>query len=87
MPMNTVCAAALPTRALSTGERCADDSVYANEMYEEALEEAIEVADEDEPTDANEHERGRSRSPTMMLKIPRSSRLSLIMARSAWMIQ
>jgi hypothetical protein len=62
MPMNIVCAAALPTRALSTGERCADDSVYANEMYGEAHEEAIEVADEDEPTDANEHERQRSRS-------------------------
>jgi hypothetical protein len=60
LPLILVCAAALPTRTLSTGERCADDSVYANEMYEEAYEEAIELADEDEPIDANEREKGRS---------------------------
>jgi hypothetical protein len=64
MPLIVVCAAALPTHAMSTGERCADESEYASEMYgNEVYEEAIEVADEQEPMNENETVRERSRSP------------------------
>jgi hypothetical protein len=87
MPLIVVCAAALPTHALSKGRQRADDSeMYANETNEGAYEEAIEVADEDEPTDANEHERERSRSPEYDAMNSTVKQIEPIMARSAWMI-
>jgi hypothetical protein len=94
MPLLVVCAAALPTGALRKAERCADDS----EMIE-TQEEAIEVADDDEPTQGNESGRERRRSPefndmthlTVKQIEPDHSMISLVdlmklkMARTKWL--
>jgi hypothetical protein len=75
-----VCATALPIHVMSTGERCAGDSeVYASGMDEEA----IDMADDDEPTDENERGWKRSRSPEYELT---NVTVTQIEARSAWMI-